>query len=86
MSGFYSHLSQASLRHNLIKTGDASGMNILGPHSREIPNALILACDSLIDCGGAYCAIVNDQRSAEAFDKAGEQLQDLRDRPHPDID
>lgn len=86
MSGFYSHLSQASLRHNLIKTGDTSGMNILGPHSREIPNALILACDSLIDCGAAYSAIVDDRRSAEAFDKAGEQLQDLRDKAHPDTD
>lgn len=86
MSGFYSHLSHASLRHNLLKTGDKSGMNILGPHSREIPKAIYFACDSLIDCGAAYSEIVKDPASAEAFDKAGVVVAALRSLPHPDPD
>lgn len=85
MSGFYGHLSQASLRHNLLKTGDKSGMNILGPHSLEIPKALIMTCDALIDCGAAYAVIVDDQCAAEAFAEAGAALQTLKARPLPQI-
>lgn len=84
MSGFYSHLSHASLGHNLLKTGATSGTNILGPHSREIPKAIYFACDSLIDCGAAYSKIVKDPTSVEAFEKAGVAVAALRNRPHPD--
>lgn len=83
MSGFYSHLSQASLRHNLLTTGQTTGLNILGPHSHEIPKALYFACDSLIDCGAAYAVIMNDQESAEAFVKAGAAVHAMRQLPAP---
>lgn len=83
MSGFYSHLSHASLRHNLLTTGEKTGLNILGPHSHEIPKALYFACDSLIDCGAAYSVIVNDQESAQSFAKSGAAVQAMRELPTP---
>jgi hypothetical protein len=79
ISGFYSHLSQASLRHNFLSTGQKTGVNILGPHASEIPKALNFAADSLIDCGAAYSALVADWSAADAFSKFGAEMGTLHD-------
>lgn len=83
MSGFYSHVSQPSLRHNFLLTGDKTGMNILGPHSTEIPAALYFAASSLIDCAGAYAAIVKDADAVTTFIEAQAALDKLRDKHMP---
>lgn len=83
MSGFYSHVSQASLRHNFLLTGDRTGMNILGPHSKEIPVVLYFAAGSLIDCAGAYAAIVEDADAVATFVEAQSALDKLRDENMP---
>jgi hypothetical protein len=79
ISGFYSHLSGASLQHHIQMTGSKTAFNILGPHSTEIPNALYFACDALTDCGAAYSVIVDDQPLAQAFHDTINPLNDLRD-------
>lgn len=86
MSGFYSHVSQASLRHNFLTTGDKTGMNILGPHPKEIPAALYFAASSLIDCAGAYAAVVEDADGVTTFVEAQASLDKLRDVNMPKRD
>lgn len=86
MSGFYSHVSQASLRHNFLPTGDKTGMNILGPHSKEIPAALYFAASSLIDCAGAYAAVVKDADAVTTYIEAQAALDKLRDEHMPKRD
>jgi hypothetical protein len=78
LSGFYGHLSQASLRHNFLSTGEKSGMNILGPHAEQIGPALYFAAKSLIDCGLAYCAISDDNKGAGIFAQHDNALLKLR--------
>lgn len=85
ISGFYSHLSGASLQHHIHKTGDKTAFNILGPHSTQIPHALYFACDALTDCGAAYSVIVDDQPLAQAFHNTIKPLNDLRDALPPKL-
>ncbi|MDQ8030019.1 MAG: DUF5677 domain-containing protein [Brevundimonas sp.] len=83
ISGFYSHLSGASLQHHIQRAGDNTALNILGPHSEQIPHALYFACDALGDCGAAYSVIVDDHSAAQAFHDAIKPLNDLRDAIPP---
>lgn len=78
LSGFYGHLSHASLRHNLMTTGDKTGFNILGPHATEIPKALYFTCDGVINSAGSYAEIVGDKDAGQAFSDARAVLETLR--------
>lgn len=79
LSGFYGHISQASLRHNFLSTGERAGLNVLGPHANEIGNALYFGARGLIDSGLAYCAISQDADGAKAFGQSLEALLKLRE-------
>lgn len=79
ISGFYSHLSGESLKHLIQMTGEKTGINILGPHSDQIPHALYFAIDALTECGAAYSAIVDDKLLAQAFHDTMVPLNLLRD-------
>lgn len=79
LSGFYSHLSGASLKHYIETTGDKTGWNKLGPHSDQIPNALYFACDAMIDCGAAVSVIFDDSPAAVAFHDYNKKIFKLRD-------
>ncbi|WP_438851056.1 DUF5677 domain-containing protein [Brevundimonas nasdae] len=83
ISGFYSHLSVASLQHHIHKSGDDTAFNILGPHSTQIPHALYFACDALTYCGAAYSVIVDDHPLTQAFHDTIKPLNDLRNAMPP---
>lgn len=79
LSGFYGHISQASLRHNFLSTGERAGLNVLGPHAAEIGNALYFGGRGLIDSSVAYCAICQDPNGGKAFDQSLAMLLKLRE-------
>lgn len=84
LSGFYGHLSEASLQHHL-QSKEGIVANTLGPHGEDIPKTVYFASDALIACGMAYSTVLNDPRIAERFQQGYRELKTLERNFEPEL-